>query len=123
MIKVARTIAYAGVLAAAIAAAPSYAFTQADEYGAKAPDEATPDRVITVDSGTRWVNVNYGETVKFIVKGTNGEQDFAWRFDGLDEHMALSAIDPEANLGRDIKIYVDESMNPLHRSVANDGGE
>jgi hypothetical protein len=123
MIKVARTIAYAGVLAAAIAAAPSYAFTQGDEYGMKAPDEATPDRVITVDSGTRWVNVNYGETVKFIVRGASGEQQFAWHFDGLDDHISLSAIDPDVNLGRDIKIYVDESMNPLHLNVANDGGE
>ena len=123
MIKVARTIAYAGVLAAAIAAAPSYAFTQADQLGERAPDEAMPDRVISVDSGTRWVNVNYGETVKFIVKGANGEQSFAWHFDGIGEDLTLSAIDPDANLGRDIKIYVDESMNPLHRSVANDGGE
>jgi hypothetical protein len=123
MITVARNIAYAGVLVSALAAAPSYAFTQGDRIGEKASDEATVDRVISVDSGTRWVNVNYGDTVKFIVKGTNGEQDFSWHFDGLGENLNLSAIDPDASLGRNLKIYVDESMNPLYRSVANDGGE
>ena len=123
MITVVRNIAYAGVLVSALAAAPSYAFTQADRLGEQAPDSATLDRVISVDSGTRWVNVNYGDTVKFIVKDTNGEQSFSWHFDGLGENIAFSAIDPDAGLGRNLKVYVDESMNPLYRSVANDGGE
>ena len=123
MITVARNIAYAGVLVSALAAAPSYAFTQGDRIGEKVDAGATSDRVVNVDSGTRWVNVNYGDTVKFIVKGTNGEQSFSWHFDGLGENIAFSAIDPDAGLGRNLKVYVDESMNPLYRSVANDGGE
>jgi hypothetical protein len=116
MNKVARTIAYAGVLVASIAAAPSYALTQADRLGENVAATDMADRVINVDSGTRWVNVNYGETVRFIVKGANGEQDFAWHFDGIADPIQFSAIDPDAALGRDLKVYVNESTNPQYQS-------
>ena len=60
MVTVARAIARAGVHAAAIPAAPFYALTPGDMLGEQAPDDAMPDRVVTVDSGMRWVDFGGG---------------------------------------------------------------
>ncbi len=65
---------------------------------------------------TRWVNVAYGETVKLVVNGGGQEQSLVFRFDGFANKANLSDI-AQAPLGIDVPIYVDQSRNPLLRSV------
>ena len=69
------------------------------------------DRTIDIDSGTRWIRVNYGETIKFVVKQASGDQSFSWRFDGYnsDYPTKLSAIAPKALSVKDLPIYVGHS--------------
>ena len=63
-------------------------------------DEAT--RTIVVDATTRYVNVNKGETVKFVDNG----QTFAIRFDGVRPAFALNALAPTGSLDHQVMAYV-----------------
>jgi hypothetical protein len=120
MIKAARSIAYAGVLVAALVAVPSYADSPGDRLGEQADVSVMPDRVVTLDSDTRSVNVNYGETVRFIVKSTNGDQSFAWRFDGIAEPIQFSAIAPDMGLDHDVTIYVNGDDEPMDEPTSSE---
>jgi len=73
--------------------------------------EASAGRTITLDTGTKWVNVTGGETVKFVAGG----KSFSWNFDtyGSDPVFDLNRIAPEGILsGRPVTVYV--SPDPLY---------
>ncbi len=67
--------------------------------------DASAGRTITLDAGTKWVNVTGGETVKFVAGG----KSFSWNFDtyGTAPVFDLDRIAPEGMLsGRTLKVYV-----------------
>jgi hypothetical protein len=105
-----RNIAVIAASVGSLAAQPSFAVTKADLSGSPAPTAAAT-RTVHLDGGLRWLNVNYGETVRFVVPETGEQKTFAWRFDGIDHRVKLSEILPVA--ASSMTIYVDQSRNPL----------
>ena len=65
-------------------------------------DGLRADRVISVTSNTRWVNVNENETVRFVV----GEKNFAWQFNGSRSVFHLADIAPAGLVSPSINVYV-----------------
>lgn len=105
------------VAAAALASAPVRADLGADELRGSAMNSgAMVDRSISIDQGTRWVNVDYGETVHFVVTGQGEKRQFVWKFNGLADQLNLSDVDREAAMR--IPIYVKQSTNPLRDAGA-----
>ena len=74
--------------------------------------DAPGQRTITIDTGTRWVNVTSGETVRFIV----GARSFTWNFQtGVTiNKFDLTRIAPAGLLTQAITVYV--APNPLYIS-------
>lgn len=69
--------------------------------------EGRADREIRVGADTRWVNVNDGETIKFIVDTAEGPRSFLWRFDTTTESVVeLKRIAPAGMVGGNVRIYV-----------------
>ena len=67
------------------------------------------DRIVRLGPDSRSINVAYGETVKFIVNGTNGlERSFAWRFDvsPVLTHVDLSDVAPADLPAQNVRIFV-----------------
>lgn len=99
------------VLAAtlSLAALPSLAEIPRRLLGDLAPPEAA-ERTITITPGTRYVNVEGGEIVRFEAGGTS----FAWNFDAGENVMAfdLNQVAPLGMLGRPVIVYI--SPNPLY---------
>ena len=69
------------------------------------------DREIMIKPGTKWVNVNNGETVAFTVNG----KTFTWHFDTLraEDQFELQQIAPEDVDVGVVTVYV--ASNPLYR--------
>ena len=97
------SLALAGAFAIA---APAFA-----NHPPASPDLGSPvhdagaDRTVTLDAGTRWVNVTGGETVKFVAGG----KSFIWSFDtyGTAPVFDLGRIAPAGVLsGRSVEVYV-----------------
>ena len=77
-------------------------------YGTPAQADST-DRTVRLGSGSRWINVAYGETVRFIVSGENGaERSFAWRFDVSPalSHVDLSDVAPADLHVQNVRVFV-----------------
>ena len=75
-----------------------------DYFGSQGQD-AHFGRVITIAPDAKWVNVNYGETVKLIVAPSG--KSFVWRFDTPAMVFDLSKVAPSGILsGRRIDAYV-----------------
>ncbi|MDQ2820997.1 MAG: CzcE family metal-binding protein [Pseudomonadota bacterium] len=69
-------------------------------------------RVVVIDADTRWVNVDGGDTVRFIV----GDRSFAWNFQ-VNPSIAmfyLQQIAPPGALTHRVAVYV--APNPLYGS-------
>lgn len=103
----------ATIIATAILAAAGAAHAASDqraEYG-MAAGTALADRVITVDTDTKWVNVNNGDTVAFNVNG----KTFTWHFSTLrnESQLKLMNIAPEGVDTGKVVVYV--GSNPLYR--------
>jgi hypothetical protein len=82
-------------------------------------DRGTPvdHAYIISERGRGWVNVNYGDVVQFQVKNADGTSHVVnWRFDGLDNVVRFGDIDPHATWGKNVKVFVNQSYNPLHAS-------
>jgi len=79
----------------------AFAITNADFYG-EATQPAAAVRTIVVGPDTRWVNVDQGEIVKFVVNG----QEFAWHFDGTLPALNLKQIAPQGAIARDVSVYI-----------------
>jgi hypothetical protein len=77
-------------------------------YGTPA-DPASVGRIVRLGNGSHWVNVAYGESVKFIVKGDDeSERSFAWRFDvePNTSHVDLSDVAPADLPVHDVRVFV-----------------
>ena len=106
------------ILAVAVVAASGTAFAiehvkGVARYGNPAQD-ASAQRSIELRPGTRYVNVEAGETVRFVSPG----KSFSWHFDTLGTPVfSLGEIAPkDANVGN-VTVYVDS--NPLYRGGGN----
>ena len=110
-----------GVIATALfATASAYAAcTAADINGSAVPEGSYADRTIVVTPSTKSVNVNYGETVKFVMQDG---RELTWKFDGIGDKLTFGALlaSPSASEGSSsqmsapgIPIYVDQGTNPL----------
>lgn len=75
-------------------------------------DETRVTRVVVITPQTRWVNVESGETIKFVDAAGNA---VVWRFNTPSWATGtLADFAPQLAQGRDIKVYVAE--NVLYRS-------
>jgi hypothetical protein len=99
-------------LTLSLPALPAMAEIPLNLLGDPAPPTAA-ERTITITPGTRYVNVEGGETVKFDAGG----KTFAWNFDTGESVMSfdLNRIAPPGMLGQKVTAYI--SPNPLY--VAN----
>jgi heavy-metal resistance protein CzcE len=61
------------------------------------------NRTVSIDSGTRWVNVRQGEVVGFVSNG----QEFAWQFDGPVNSFNLGMIAPEGMIDHAVRVQVE----------------
>jgi hypothetical protein len=77
------------------------------EFGASI-DAGKYDRQIVVSGNTRWVNVNAGEVIRFVVADTAGTSAaFTWRFDPFSRGVAdLRQLAPAGMVQRTIKVYI-----------------
>jgi len=77
-------------------------------YGTPAEGDFT-DRTVRLGSGSRWINVAYGETVRFIITGENGsERSFAGRFEVSPAvgHVDLSDVAPVDLDVQNVRVFV-----------------
>jgi len=101
-------LALSSLLVASYADAAGPTGTKSD-YGSAVSAEAA-DYALKVDSSTKWVNVNNGDTVRFTVNG----KDFTWHFDTYKNHSIVKLADiapADADAGP-VKVFV--AMNPLY---------
>jgi hypothetical protein len=61
-------------------------------------------RTIEITGGTKWVNVNHGEVVRFVSNG----REFTWYFDGMSQPQPfdMSEIAPAGFVDHGVKVYV-----------------
>jgi hypothetical protein len=66
------------------------------------------DRQIVVAANLRWVNVDAGEVIRFVVPDTAGASaGFTWHFDTFSRGVAdLSQLAPAGMVQRTIKVYI-----------------
>jgi hypothetical protein len=88
-------------IALSVASLSALAMTNADYYG-EAAIPAAAVRTIVIGPKTRWVNVERGETVKFVANG----QEFAWDFDGTLPSFDLKQVAPQGTIDRGLSVYV-----------------
>jgi len=105
--------ALAVAVLAALACQPVLAASEGGDtwsaYGSPLASEKV-DETFHLKPHSRWVNVNYGETVRFVAQSANGsEQSFTWRFtvspnvDSVD----LKKIAPAGFPDREVRVYVE----------------
>jgi hypothetical protein len=79
-------------------------------------DGSVPDRIVVISEmqTPRWVNVDYDNAVLFLVRQQGApDRMVQWRFNGIDNTMSYADIDPHAKFARDLRIYVNQTLNPL----------
>jgi hypothetical protein len=99
--------------AMAAAGVASAAPTFQEVVGSAAASNSSVDQVIVITDTTRYVNVNGGTTVRFVV----GDKSFTWTFQNGTAHVDafdLSAIAPKGLLTHAVKAYVGDS--PAYRN-------
>lgn len=89
------------IAAAAAVSLYAQAATSADMFGSAARG-AIPQRTVTIDSNTRYVNVHQNEVVTFV----DGKDSLTWFFDGINDAFPLSRIFPGAPGTDNVKVYV-----------------
>ena len=93
-------------LALSAASLSAVALTNADRYG-EAASPVDAERTIVIGPNTRWVNVNHGEIVKFVVNG----KEFAWDFDGLPQTFDLKEVAPQGAIDHNVRVYIATTLN------------
>jgi len=65
---------------------------------------AVADRTIDITGGTKWVNVNHGEVIRFVSNG----REFTWYFDGVAQPQPfdMAEIAPAGFVDQGVKVYV-----------------
>jgi len=82
----------------------------ASVYGTPA-DADSADRSVQLGSYSHWVNVGYGESVRFLVLDGDGtERSFAWRFDVAPavSEVDLSEVAPTGFPAHNVQVFVAE---------------
>ena len=107
MLSLSLTMSGALLAGTAQAAAPSGG---AADFGSLVAASAAT-RVITLTPATRYVNVDDGETVRFV----SGTQNFTWHFDTYPgvTSVNLSTLAPAAAALHGVRVYV--GGNPLYQ--------
>jgi len=110
-----------GTMAAAFAASAAFSLIAgcASTYPVN-PALGTPaeghsyDRKVLIRAKTRFVNVDAGEVIRFVVQEPDGaDRSFTWRFNIVRETVGdLSMIAPTGILDRPVKVVV--GPNPLY---------
>ena len=80
-------------------------------------DRSVPDEtaVIYEGSGPQAMNVDWGDTVLFTVRQPGvPDRLVKWRFNGLDNVVSFADIDPHAQFANNVKIYVNQTANPVY---------
>lgn len=80
---------------------PAFALTPSDYFGTAVANGAA-GKTIIIDSKTRYVNVNYRDTVTFVLPSKR----ITWHFDGISTSMPLSKLIGLDRSQPDIVIYV-----------------
>jgi hypothetical protein len=79
--------------------------------------EGRVDRVITIAPGTRVVNVDENQIVRFVVHGSGGsDESFMWQFNGARSVISLAAIAPDGVVTHPVNVYV--GPDPLEGTLA-----
>jgi len=86
------------------AAIPSVAADNGDNVLGQSETPATVDRIIVIGPGTAHVNVDRGDSVRFVV----GNRSFAWRFSvpTTISEIDLNDIAPPCMLDHVVKAYI-----------------
>ncbi|HZV65217.1 MAG TPA: CzcE family metal-binding protein [Telluria sp.] len=81
------------------------------DYGSVATEQSATRRVVLTDA-TRYVNVDSGDTVTFVVDG----KSFTWNFSTFPtiNNFDLSVVAPQGFNARNVRVYVAD--NPLYRN-------
>ena len=105
-------VALAALASHAVLAEPEADFWQQSKiYGEPAP-AVTPDETVRLRPNSHWVNVRYGEIVRFVTQGVNGtERSFDWWFDVSPEVTSfyLRKIAPPDFPDRNVRVFIDPS--------------
>lgn len=96
-----RTLALSAAALALMSSLAAQAAPRHDLLG-DAASLAEATRTVTIQPGTRYVNVTHGEVVKFV----EGDQAFAVRFDGTVDDFKLNALAPAGALDHRVTAYV-----------------
>ena len=78
-------------------------------------DSPKVERVVHLGPDSHWVNVGYGETIRFVAHNGNAtDRSFTWRFDVSPEvnYVDLSKVAPAGFPARNVRVFV--SPNPLY---------
>ena len=78
-------------------------------------DSRKVERVVHLGPDSNWVNVSYGETVRFVAPDGNAtDRSFTWRFDVSPEitYVDLSKVAPVDFPDRNVRVFV--GPNPLY---------
>lgn len=88
-----------------------FATAMSAAHAAGPTGSAAAERDISIDAGTKWINVTNGETVRISAGG----QSFVYHVDTYPNttSFALSKIAPAGVQVGDVKVYV--ASNPLYR--------
>ncbi len=80
--------------------------------------EGRVDRVVDVGPGTRFVNVDENQIVRFVVHESDGRNaSFLWQFNGARSVIPLAAIAPDGAVTRPVNVYV--GQDPLEGSLGD----
>jgi hypothetical protein len=102
------------LLLGACGAAPLGSAYPPEFLGVAAPPQSG-QRTIVITAQTKWINVEGGEIIRFVV----GEHEFGWSFDGPIETFDLRQVAPPGMLDHAVMAYV--LPNPLYRREASLG--
>ena len=101
-----KTAMVAGIAATLLMASTAFA-ANLNDLGVQGDVNAVT-REVVITPQTRWVNVDSGETIKFV---DGAGRSVVWRFDTMSWATgALGVFAPQLAQGRDIKVYVAEPV-------------
>ena len=107
----------AAVVATLVSSAVQAASEGGDTWSAYGSAVASrkAERTVHLGPNSHWVNVGYGETVRFVAQDSNApDRSFAWRFDVSPEvsSVDLSKVAPADFPDRNVRVFV--SPDPLY---------
>ena len=102
------TAAILAALASSLVLAASEGGDTWSNFGTPAQSQKV-DETVHLKPDSRWVNINYGETVRFVAQGSDGsEHSFTWRFNVSPDvfSVGLGEVAPADFPDRQVRVYV-----------------